>query len=241
MSRKTNPFGEKNIRLWFVTTLFIAERRSKRYILILQKILLNIYIEYICRKKQSPSMYKRLSSHLTSLDLPDLPDIPDALRETASRMESAIHQARTTYDTTNNHNHWSDTTTTTAPHKNPPKTNIQLEQNTLKPGKNESEKLTKAGETSHLLRAKSFDEQRASTPKISFSKSVESSEVPTDSGTRQDDSGESLEGSYDCPPDFTEQQDNVGERQNQSGGCRDKSKVLTKKTSDPDDEFDCLM
>lgn len=43
-------------------------------------------------------MYKRLSSHLPSLDLPDFPDLPDALRETANRMETALHQAKTTYD-----------------------------------------------------------------------------------------------------------------------------------------------
>lgn len=44
-------------------------------------------------------MYKRLSSHLTSLDLPDFPELPDALRETASRMENALHHARVSYDT----------------------------------------------------------------------------------------------------------------------------------------------
>lgn len=43
-------------------------------------------------------MYKRLSSHLPSLDLPDFPDLPDAFRETANRMETALHQAKTSYD-----------------------------------------------------------------------------------------------------------------------------------------------
>ena len=38
-------------------------------------------------------MYKRLSSHI-SLDLTDLPDLGDAWRETASRVESAFAQAR---------------------------------------------------------------------------------------------------------------------------------------------------
>lgn len=40
-------------------------------------------------------MYKRLSSHLTSIDLHDF---PDALRETASRVESALQQARSSYE-----------------------------------------------------------------------------------------------------------------------------------------------
>lgn len=43
-------------------------------------------------------MYKRLSSHLTSIDLPDLPDLPDAFRETASRVESALQHARSSYE-----------------------------------------------------------------------------------------------------------------------------------------------
>ena len=43
-------------------------------------------------------MYKRLSSHLTSIDLPDLPDLPDAFRETASKVESALQQARNNYE-----------------------------------------------------------------------------------------------------------------------------------------------
>ena len=43
-------------------------------------------------------MYKRLSSHLTSMDLPDLPDFPDAFRETASRVECALQQARSSYE-----------------------------------------------------------------------------------------------------------------------------------------------
>ena len=43
-------------------------------------------------------MYKRLSSHITSIDLPDLPDFPDAFRETASRVESALQHARSSYE-----------------------------------------------------------------------------------------------------------------------------------------------
>lgn len=43
-------------------------------------------------------MYKRLSSHITSIDLPDLPDLPDAFRETASRVESALQHARSSYE-----------------------------------------------------------------------------------------------------------------------------------------------
>lgn len=43
-------------------------------------------------------MYKRLSSHITSIDLPDLPDLPDAFKETASRVESALQHARSSYE-----------------------------------------------------------------------------------------------------------------------------------------------
>ncbi|XP_069948484.1 BLOC-1-related complex subunit 8 homolog [Cherax quadricarinatus] len=50
------------------------------------------------RKQREPSMYKRLSSHITSIDLPDLPDLPDAFRETASRVESALQHARSSYE-----------------------------------------------------------------------------------------------------------------------------------------------
>ncbi|XP_066983064.1 BLOC-1-related complex subunit 8 homolog isoform X1 [Macrobrachium rosenbergii] len=50
------------------------------------------------RKQREPSMYKRLSSHITSIDLPDLPDLPDAFRETASRVESALQHARNSYE-----------------------------------------------------------------------------------------------------------------------------------------------
>lgn len=49
-------------------------------------------------KQREPSMYKRLSSHITSIDLPDLPDLPDAFRETASRVESALQHARNSYE-----------------------------------------------------------------------------------------------------------------------------------------------
>ena len=56
-----------------------------------------IYI-FFCRKQRSPSMYKRFSSHLTSMDLPDLPELPDAFRETASRVESALQSARNSYE-----------------------------------------------------------------------------------------------------------------------------------------------
>lgn len=49
-------------------------------------------------KQREPSMYKRLSSHITSIDLPDLPDFPDAFRETASRVESALQHARNSYE-----------------------------------------------------------------------------------------------------------------------------------------------
>jgi len=43
-------------------------------------------------------MYKRFSSHLTSMDLPEMPDLPDAFRETASRVESALQHARNSYE-----------------------------------------------------------------------------------------------------------------------------------------------
>jgi len=52
-----------------------------------------IYEEKRKREKREPSMYKRLSSHI-SLDLADLPDLGDAWRETASRVESAFAHAR---------------------------------------------------------------------------------------------------------------------------------------------------
>ncbi|XP_071444605.1 BLOC-1-related complex subunit 8 homolog [Hetaerina americana] len=49
------------------------------------------------KTKKEPSVYKRLSAHI-SLDLPDLPELSDALRETAretaSRVESMMAQAR---------------------------------------------------------------------------------------------------------------------------------------------------
>ncbi|KAA0184727.1 hypothetical protein HAZT_HAZT009100 [Hyalella azteca] len=48
-------------------------------------------------------MYKRLSSHLPSLELPDFPDLPDALRETANRVETAIHNARSNHETASRH------------------------------------------------------------------------------------------------------------------------------------------
>ncbi|KAL7634327.1 UNVERIFIED_CONTAM: hypothetical protein RMT77_014704 [Armadillidium vulgare] len=50
------------------------------------------------RRKRDSSMYKRLSNHLTSIDLPDFHDFPDALRETASRVECAFQHARSTYE-----------------------------------------------------------------------------------------------------------------------------------------------
>ncbi|KAK4311047.1 hypothetical protein Pmani_017426 [Petrolisthes manimaculis] len=52
-------------------------------------------------KQREPSMYKRLSSHITSIDFPDLPEllVPDAFRETASRVESALQHARSSYET----------------------------------------------------------------------------------------------------------------------------------------------
>ncbi|XP_073999169.1 BLOC-1-related complex subunit 8 homolog isoform X2 [Rhodnius prolixus] len=46
------------------------------------------------RSKESGSVYKRLSAHIT-LDLPDLPELSDALRETASKVESIMNQAKT--------------------------------------------------------------------------------------------------------------------------------------------------
>ncbi|XP_037081503.1 BLOC-1-related complex subunit 8 homolog [Pollicipes pollicipes] len=52
-----------------------------------------IYEEKRNRERTEPSMYKRLSSHI-SLDLTDLPDLGDAWRETASRVESVFAHAR---------------------------------------------------------------------------------------------------------------------------------------------------
>uniref|UniRef100_A0A0P4VRT2 Uncharacterized protein n=1 Tax=Rhodnius neglectus TaxID=72488 RepID=A0A0P4VRT2_9HEMI len=46
------------------------------------------------RSKESGSVYKRFSAHIT-LDLPDLPELSDALRETASKVESIMNQAKT--------------------------------------------------------------------------------------------------------------------------------------------------
>ncbi|KAF4532277.1 hypothetical protein B566_EDAN007249 [Ephemera danica] len=50
-------------------------------------------LEYALGAKKEPSVYKRLSAHI-SQDLPDLADLSDALRETASRVESMMTQAR---------------------------------------------------------------------------------------------------------------------------------------------------
>ncbi|KAK7788558.1 hypothetical protein R5R35_011748 [Gryllus longicercus] len=51
------------------------------------------YEEARKNKKESSSVYKRLSAHIT-LDLPDLPELSDALRETANRVESMMAHAR---------------------------------------------------------------------------------------------------------------------------------------------------
>ncbi|XP_075216783.1 BLOC-1-related complex subunit 8 homolog isoform X2 [Lycorma delicatula] len=53
------------------------------------------YEESRRNKKEPISVYKRLSAHIT-LDLPDLPELSDALRETANKVESMMHQARNT-------------------------------------------------------------------------------------------------------------------------------------------------
>ncbi|XP_059474338.1 BLOC-1-related complex subunit 8 homolog [Neocloeon triangulifer] len=45
------------------------------------------------RSKKEPSVYKRLSAHI-SQEIPDLAEISDALRETASRVESMMTHAR---------------------------------------------------------------------------------------------------------------------------------------------------
>lgn len=58
----------------------------------------NVCFTDICahrNKKESGSVYKRLSAHIT-LDLPDLPELSDALRETASRVESIMMAHATT-------------------------------------------------------------------------------------------------------------------------------------------------
>lgn len=61
---------------------------------------INMYVKIrmiLCfrNKKEPISVYKRLSAHIT-LDLPDLPELSDALRETANKVESIMHQARST-------------------------------------------------------------------------------------------------------------------------------------------------
>lgn len=45
---------------------------------------------FICRDLVEPSMYQRLSAHISSVDLPDLSDLKETARETASRVESAF-------------------------------------------------------------------------------------------------------------------------------------------------------
>ncbi|CAH1394370.1 unnamed protein product [Nezara viridula] len=60
-------------------------------------------VEYAVRTKESTSVYKRLSAHIT-IDLPDLPELSDALRETASKVESMMAQARTASLATNDGN-----------------------------------------------------------------------------------------------------------------------------------------
>lgn len=53
---------------------------------------------FVVNKKETTSVYKRLSAHIT-LDLPDLPELSDALRETASKVESIMTHARQSNDT----------------------------------------------------------------------------------------------------------------------------------------------
>lgn len=56
------------------------------------------YLCYYRSKKDTTSVYKRLSAHIT-LDLPDLPELSDALRETANKVESIMAQARHSTET----------------------------------------------------------------------------------------------------------------------------------------------
>lgn len=51
------------------------------------------YEEARKNKRDSSSVYKRLSAHIT-LDLPDLPDLSGVVRETTSRVENMMAQAR---------------------------------------------------------------------------------------------------------------------------------------------------
>ncbi|XP_077288855.1 BLOC-1-related complex subunit 8 homolog [Arctopsyche grandis] len=51
------------------------------------------YEEARKNKKDSSSVYKRLSAHIT-LDLPDLPDLSGVMRETTNRVENMMAHAR---------------------------------------------------------------------------------------------------------------------------------------------------
>ncbi|XP_042855436.1 BLOC-1-related complex subunit 8 homolog [Penaeus japonicus] len=83
--RSMNDASEKFTSLQELLKSAIFHRQQLKY-------------EQTRRKQREPSMYKRLSSHISSIDLPDLPDLPDAFRETASRVESALQHARSSYE-----------------------------------------------------------------------------------------------------------------------------------------------
>lgn len=51
------------------------------------------YEEARKNKKDTSSVYKRLSAHIT-MDLPDLPDLSGVVRETTTRVENMMAQAR---------------------------------------------------------------------------------------------------------------------------------------------------
>ncbi|XP_014282421.1 BLOC-1-related complex subunit 8 homolog isoform X2 [Halyomorpha halys] len=70
----------------------------------IQELLRNaLFFKQQLKTKESTSVYKRLSAHIT-IDLPDLPELSDALRETASKVESMMAQARTASLSTNDEN-----------------------------------------------------------------------------------------------------------------------------------------
>ena len=64
------------------------------------------YVESRRPKKETnkDSVYKRFSAHITTLDLPDLPDLSGVVRETTTRVEHIMSQARSSTPNNNNNN-----------------------------------------------------------------------------------------------------------------------------------------
>eukprot|EP00094_Tigriopus_californicus_P003671 TCALIF_03532-PA protein Name:"Similar to CG32590 Protein MEF2BNB homolog (Drosophila melanogaster)" AED:0.02 eAED:0.02 QI:358/0.75/0.8/1/0.5/0.6/5/1667/307 len=53
-------------------------------------IVLLVFTPFIIRCRKEPSMYQRLSAHISSVDIPDFSDLKETARETANRVELAL-------------------------------------------------------------------------------------------------------------------------------------------------------